>query len=714
MPTFTELTDYHWMYDHLKASHSRTLVEHYDTVIESADIDTSVLRLIKSAIDISTHIVNDDPEQLSSQLYGRLIGYKGQFPQLDTLLDQIWNLPKADLLPIHPTMKQAGGRLIRTFKGRSPVAISNDYLISGISDDSLAVWNWKTGELIRTLDGHLAGITDVALSGDYAVSASSDKTLQVWNWKTGEIFETLQGHPTRLRRIALVEDFVISTAYHTKSKVWNWKTGKELRELDKHRGYVTDVAISDDFAVTSSKDQTLKVWNWKTGEEIRTLKGRSSIRSVALSGEFAITTSEKNFRKKPCIEVWNWKTGELIRSWELKSQATKVELSHEIAIVVNNNMLQIWNWKTGELVRRLENYGGRVFDVAVDGDYAISASSDGILKVWSWTENNTLISYTAKAYPEGENHLWINAWAVNNEAVFSAIDKNTIQVWNWRTNEIISVIYEKRLNVNHVATNGDHIIVTDIHGDGTVRAWNWRTGEKLSELGAYGHRAGTIVMGSEVAIFTWRYLPWDESDVHLAVDVVKVWNWKTGEEIQTFEDGHSDSVILAINRELVFSQSSDNNSLKVWNWKTGEIERILGEFTYHLRWLILNDDTVVAAFYDDDYDGLRVWNWKTGELLDELLFTEANLLAIGAKYGLYPFDTYSFRQYPTQHHNYNFLSWNNHIRMLSKETNDIMSTFTTNGRIIAILDNILIVTSTGRAHILHIKPHLNPPPTLNE
>ena len=48
------------------------------------------------------------------------------------------------------------------------------------------------GALIRTLEGHGAGVNAVALSGDgrLAVSGSDDKTLKVWDVATGTCIAT--------------------------------------------------------------------------------------------------------------------------------------------------------------------------------------------------------------------------------------------------------------------------------------------------------------------------------------------------------------------------------------------------------------------------------------------------------------------------------------------------------------------------------------------
>ena len=53
--------------------------------------------------------------------------------------------------------------------------------------NTLKVWDLRTGEVLRTLEGHTGGVNDVAITpdGKTAVSASSDATLKVWDLKSG-------------------------------------------------------------------------------------------------------------------------------------------------------------------------------------------------------------------------------------------------------------------------------------------------------------------------------------------------------------------------------------------------------------------------------------------------------------------------------------------------------------------------------------------------
>ena len=80
----------------------------------------------------------------------------------------------------------------------SSVAFSPDgaLLASASGDETVRVWDAKTGTALQTLKGHTDWVGSVAFSPDGALlaSASGDKTVRVWDAKTGTALQTLEGH----------------------------------------------------------------------------------------------------------------------------------------------------------------------------------------------------------------------------------------------------------------------------------------------------------------------------------------------------------------------------------------------------------------------------------------------------------------------------------------------------------------------------------------
>ena len=50
--------------------------------------------------------------------------------------------------------------------------------------ETIKIWNYESGECIRTLRGHSDCVRDIKwiMNTEYIVSASDDRTLKIWNY----------------------------------------------------------------------------------------------------------------------------------------------------------------------------------------------------------------------------------------------------------------------------------------------------------------------------------------------------------------------------------------------------------------------------------------------------------------------------------------------------------------------------------------------------
>ena len=58
-------------------------------------------------------------------------------------------------------------------------------LASGSGDNTVKVWNAKTGDLVQTLKGHSGTVYSICFNhdGSQLASGSNDKTVKVWGAK---------------------------------------------------------------------------------------------------------------------------------------------------------------------------------------------------------------------------------------------------------------------------------------------------------------------------------------------------------------------------------------------------------------------------------------------------------------------------------------------------------------------------------------------------
>ncbi|HET8843545.1 MAG TPA: WD40 repeat domain-containing protein, partial [Ktedonobacteraceae bacterium] len=174
--------------------------------------------------------------------------------------------------------------LIKSLQGHRgwvySLAISADgqILASGGNDQTVKLWEPRTGELLHTYTEATGAVFAVAISPDSQLIAggSADQTIRLWERQTRTLRHTLYGHAGQVHSVAFNPEGTILASGSTDAtiRVWSVQTGQLLRVLRGHARPVHCVAISPDGKklVSGSSGKTLCVWDLTTGQLLRTLQ----------------------------------------------------------------------------------------------------------------------------------------------------------------------------------------------------------------------------------------------------------------------------------------------------------------------------------------------------------------------------------------------------------------------------------------------------------
>jgi uncharacterized protein YjiK len=184
--------------------------------------------------------------------------------------------------------------VVRVFTGHTDVVTSVAYspdgqmAVSGSEDETLILWDVKTGNALRPLIGHGDRVTSVAFSpdGKTVVSGSADKTVILWDVETGDLLKTLPGHSDRVLDVAFSPNgkTVASASRDATVIIWDVETGDLSKTLTGHTNRVFTVAYSADgkMLVSGSEDKTLMLWDVETGALLRQFSGHGDVVNSAV------------------------------------------------------------------------------------------------------------------------------------------------------------------------------------------------------------------------------------------------------------------------------------------------------------------------------------------------------------------------------------------------------------------------------------------------
>jgi WD40 repeat protein len=282
------------------------------------------------------------------------------------------------------------------------VAFSPDSqrLASAGWDNTVRVWDLKTGRTLLTFKEHTLRVTGVAFSpdGQRLASGSHDQTVKVWDAESAQVVRTFRGrHPLDwFTGVAFSPDgqrlATSSLDQHgQRVRVWDLDSGRELWSADGHAGAVFS---PDGKRLAGYRGEGLTVWDATTGQEVLTLRGHTgAIQGVAFSRDGRRLASGGDRGE---LKVWDAATGQEVHSLVgHKYEVMAVAFSPDGKRLVSGGgfapragELKVWDATTGQELLDLKGHAQTVRSVAFSPDGKRLASGGGWpgkpgeLKVW--------------------------------------------------------------------------------------------------------------------------------------------------------------------------------------------------------------------------------------------------------------------------------------------------------------------------------------------
>jgi WD40 repeat protein len=301
----------------------------------------------------------------------------------------------------------------------------------------------------------------------------------------------------------------------------------------------------------------------------------------------------------------------------------------------------------GQLIRTLTGHTAIVLAVAVtpDGTRAVSASQDGILKLWNiatgFEESSLTIGPAGHIraiaiYDEGQRVLvggsdcLLKIWnlemgvqecaleghsaPISSIALAGARDRaltgsedGTVAVWDLRTRTVIRTMKGHTTGVNAVAVTADGHKAISAGKQSQLRVWDVEHGDTRFILeGPKGPNGATMEITAVVMTadgrraVTFSQIPWSR--------FFTVWDLEHGKQLFELQNSDGGTPALAITPDgRLAATAADYGKIKVWQLDRGVEKQALAGHADEVRSLAMTPDgrLVVSASQDKT---LRVWD----------------------------------------------------------------------------------------------------------
>jgi len=319
----------------------------------------------------------------------------------------------------------------------------------------------------------------------------------------------------------------------------------------------------------------------------------------------SITTDLEQSLRRPCIvPVFNLPDLPhlaLVRT--LSGHAYEVSacaISADGAMIVSasaDGMLKVWDGSSGAERCTLKGHAGWVRGCAVsaDGMTVVSASTDGTLKVWdglSGVERCTLRGHTG----------WVLGCAVSADGttIVSASDDRMLKVWDGRSGVERFTLTGHAGWVLGCAVSADGATIISASEDKTLKVWDGCTGaERCTLSGHVGWVRDCAISGDGRTIVS-------ASDDQ----TLRVWDGHSGVERYSLINHAVRGCAVSADGETIVSASA-NGTLTVWDGRSGDERCTLSGHAVGVFGCAVSADgaTIVSASFDKT---LKVWDWRSG------------------------------------------------------------------------------------------------------
>lgn len=302
-----------------------------------------------------------------------------------------------------------------------------ELIATGSGDDTAAIWNRDSKQLLFRLAGHTDSVVSVAfnVAGTMLASAAMDGFVKLWNPADGTLLRTLEGPSEDITWISWHSKGDVLLAGSSDMSIWMWNagTGDCMSVLSGHSGAVTCGKFNADgkLVVSGSEDGSARVWSPKTGACVIALqdsKGAGTFHQAGLNcldtcGDMLLTGSQD------CTAILTMLTVPTTSDTLPTAKVLFIHQHHQDSVesvAIHPSMAYI---ATGSLDTRV-----MVYEASAESPRFVCQHDAGVTKVlWHSTKDwllSSSLDRTVRVW-DGRSGAALTSWTGHKDAVMDLV-----------------------------------------------------------------------------------------------------------------------------------------------------------------------------------------------------------------------------------------------------------------------------------------------------
>jgi WD40 repeat protein len=467
-------------------------------------------------------------------------------------------------------------------------------------------------------------------------------------------------------------DFFIWSGTPGASVMGLWRLSDDARRFETQDPIFSQISSLGNYALSDSTRGTLRVYNANSGSVAREFvrdfnwdRDVAGARAFNPSGNRVVVSVLNTNTDAPRLLVLDVATGEPLGRFRSsivdEEYATALAYNADGSLLLSGyeNEIIVWNTETLRPIRHLTAHNETVIEVGFssDGNYAISRSRDGNVRVWDLSLRDIAEARRIVARTQFAEVNFPGLY--NNAQTVAAGVYTSMFAWNAQTGEQINRVDPGGvvINVAHSPVDNLLLMVTNTYTRlmtvpefSTVRDLFGSEGDRYTGEAAFSPDGTMLVFGSTNNLYV-RGVPNGErlatiskgdipndlevTDVAITPDnrlllvvtgdldtvnalpgEIRVYDIATAEMLYTFSPGHTRTVktIAVSPTGLTALTGAEDNDLILWNIETGRVLRRFVGHTGQVNRVVYSADGLNALSVSDDAAMIQ-WDIATGQPL---------------------------------------------------------------------------------------------------